>query len=135
MGKTKKQSPQHHKIKIPSPNEIELDYPVFCFRHLQSKPQDDYKFYAEFVERLKKISNLSWKQINVADRHGFGTEKLPISQNKPELPKFISPEITHLLVLRANGDNRPFLGLREKNIFHIIFIEENFNDIKTIINV
>ena len=129
MSKIKKQNVQQNKIKIPSESPLELDYPIFCFRHLQTVSNGDYKFYSDFVERLKKISSLTWKQINVADRHGFGTEKMPVKQIKPQLPRFISPEITHLLVFRANGDNRPFLGLRNGNVFHIIFLEEQFGDV------
>lgn len=43
--------------------------------------------------------------------------------------KHVTPEIETLTVFRANGDNRPFLGLRRGVVFHIIFIEEQFNDI------
>ena len=128
-GKLKKKNTQLNKIKIPSENNIELDYPVFCFRHLQTVQEKDFKFYTEFIERLKKISTLTWNQINVADRHGFGTEKLPVGQIIPQLPRFVTPEIGHLTVFRANGDNRPFLGHRNGTIFHIIFIEENFGDV------
>ncbi|HHT9079556.1 hypothetical protein [Flavobacterium psychrophilum] len=129
MGKIKKKTAQHNKIKIPSENNIELDYPVFCFRHLQTVSNGDYKFYSDFVERLKKLSALTWHQINAADRHGFGTEKMPINKIKPQLPNFVTPEVETLTVFRANGDNRPFLGLRKGVVFHIIFIEEKFNDI------
>ena len=129
MNRIKKKNTQQNKIKIPSGNSIELDYPVFCFRYLQTVPNRDYKFYSDFVERLKKLSSLTWNQINIADRHGFGTEKMPVEQIKPQLPKFVTPEITHLVVFRANGDNRPFLGLRNGIIFHIIFLEEQFGDV------
>ncbi len=129
MNKIKKKNAQQNKIKIPSQNSIELDYPIFCFRYLDTVSNGDYKFYSDFIERLKKISGLTWNEINVADRHGFGTEKMPIKQIKPQLPRFITPEITHLLVFRANGDNRPFLGIRKGIVFHIIFIEEKFGDV------
>lgn len=129
MSKIKKKNVQQNKIKIPSENSIELDYPIFCFRYLQTVSKGDYKFYSDFVERLNKISGLTWNQINGADRHGFGTEKMPVKQIKPQLPRFVTPEITHLLVFRANGDNRPFLGLRSGVVFHIIFIEEQFGDV------
>ncbi len=129
MNKIKKKNAQQNKIKIPSENSIEFDYPIFCFRYLQTVSNGGYKFYSDFVERLKKISGLTWNQINDADRHGFGTEKMPVKQIKPQLPRFVTPEITHLLVFRANGDNRPFLGLRSGVVFHIIFIEEQFGDV------
>lgn len=129
MPSIKKNNNQQNKIKVPSENNVQLNYPVFCFRHLQPLPNKDHKFYCEFIERLKKLSNLDWKTIDVTQKHSFGTEKIPISQIKPQLPNFVTPEITHLLVFRANGDNRPFLGLRNGSIFHIVFIEERFNDI------
>ena len=129
MKKIKKRNTEINKIKIPSQNSIQVDYPVFCFRHLQSEPKKDYKFFADFIVRLKKISSLSWNEILIADRHGFGTEKIPVSQIKSTLPKFITPEISDLIVFRANGDNRPFLGLRNGSVFHIIFFEESFGDV------
>lgn len=129
MGRIKHKNAQQNKIKIPSENNLSLDYPIFCFRHLQTVPNNDHKFYSEFIERLKKLSNLTWNDINKADRHGFGTEKIPKAQIKPQLPKFVTDEVTHLTVFRANGDNRPFLGLRNGTTFHIIFIEERFGDV------
>jgi hypothetical protein len=129
MGIIKKKYAQQNKIKVPSENNIELDYPVFCFRHLQTVSDGDFKFYSDFIERLNSLSKLTWKQINVSSRHSYGTEKMPINKIKQQLPKFVTPEISHLTVFRANGDNRPFLGLRNGTIFHIIFIEEKFGNI------
>lgn len=120
---------ERSKIKVPSSTEIKIDYPLFCFKHLQINFNGDNKFYYEFIERLNKVSKLSWNQINIAQRHGFGTEKMPIGQIKPGLPNFITPDVKDLLVFRANGDNRPFLGIRRNNVFHIIFMEERFGDV------
>lgn len=128
-AKIKKRNACKNKIKVPTGNEIQLDYPVFCFRHLQSVPDKDFKFYSDFIVRLKKISELTWSQIGVAPRHGFGTEKMPVKQIKVQLPNFVSPDVSDLIVFRANGDNRPFLGLRRGIVFHVIFIEEQFGDI------
>ncbi|MGB0879209.1 MAG: hypothetical protein ACPGTO_01435 [Polaribacter sp.] len=117
------------KINTSSLTETKIDYPIFCFKHLQINFNGDNKFYFDFIERLNKLSNLSWKQINLAHRHGFGTEKIPVGQIKPDLPNFITPDVKNLLVFRASGDNRPFLGIRKDNIFHIVFIEERFGDV------
>lgn len=130
MSKIKKKNVQQNKIKVPSENSsIQLDYPIFCFRHLQTVPNNDHEFYSDFIERLKKLSSLSWNQIIITDRHSFGTEQIPVKQIKPKLPKFVTPEITRLIAFRANGDNRPFLGLRNGSVFHIIFLEERFGDV------
>lgn len=126
--KIKKRNVKQKKIEIPKEN-VKVDYPVFCFRHLQTKPNGDYKFYCDFVQRLKMLCNSTWKDIRVAHKHGIGTEKMPINRIKPQLPPFVTPDVTDLIVFRANGDNRPFLGLVNDHIFHVIFLEETFNDV------
>ncbi len=131
MSKRRVRSRKADRNKIPKPtaSEPKIDYPIFCFKHLKLDFKKDHKFYFSFIERIHKLSNLTWNQINVADRHGFGIEKLPVGQIKPELPKFVTPDVTDLTVFRANGDNRPFLGLRKNNVFHVIFLEETFGDV------
>lgn len=110
----------------------EKSYPIFCFKHLQSPRKNkkrDNKLFFQLIERLQKLSELGWEEINKSDKHGYGTEKLPTAQIKPSLPTFVSPDVKELVVFRANGANKPFLGIRNKNIFHILFIEENFGDV------
>jgi hypothetical protein len=130
MGKLKNK--QDNQDKIRNPDEIELDYPVFSFKYLQTKPanpKDKRDFYAEFIERLKKLCNITWSEIDNFSRHGFGTEKIPIKKIKPAIPAFVTPEVDYLTVFRATGDNRPFLGIRKRNVFYVIFIEESFGDV------
>lgn len=128
MAKIKSKEDSRNKISLTKRFNI-IDYPLFCFKHLNCKPKGDYKFYANFIVRLSKLSNISWNVIEKSPRHGFGTEKIPISNIKPKLPNFITPDVKNLLVFRASGDNRPFIGLRDGNVFHIIFIEEKFGDV------
>lgn len=127
--KIKKQQADKTKISLQSVSHPNIDYPVFCFKHLNFKPQTDYKFYKDFIARLIKICSLSWDTINKTDRHSFGTEKMPIGKIKLQMPNFVTPDVSELTVFRANGDNRPFLGLRSSNVFHILFIEEKFGDV------
>lgn len=108
------------------------NYPTFSFKYLQKCSYDscrDTNFFIDFLERLKKLSELDWNEINKSDRHSYGWEKIKIKNIKKALPPFITDDVEYLLAFRANGNNLPFLGLREKNIFHIIFIETNFGDI------
>jgi len=127
--KIKSRNAKTNKIDVSAIKSFTTDYPLFCFKHLQTKPDNDYKFYADFFQRLKMLSNTTWKIIETSDKHGVGTEKIPIDKIKPQLPQFVTPDITHLTVFRANGDNRPFLGIRNEHVFHIIFLEEKFNAI------
>ena len=115
--------------KILVNNQQKINYPIFCFKYLQLDYKKDNEFYYKFIERIIKLSDLGWKKIQNTDKHSFGTEKIPVKQIKKTLPNFITPDIDTLTVFRANGDNRPFLGLRDGNVFHIIFLEEKFNDV------
>ena len=89
----------------------------------------DYDFFFRFLERLQKLSELGWKEINKSNRHGFGTEKIPTDQIKPKFPEFITPDVNFLTAFRATGNNHPFLGIQNGKIFHIIYIESKFGDI------
>ena len=118
-------------------NEIkgysDIDYPIFSFRYLapHSFPKcRDASFFRDFLARLQKLSELGWKRIALSDRHSFGTEKIDVSAIKPrqQLPPFITDDMK-LEVFRANGNNLPFVGLRNGRTFHIFFIETNFGDV------
>lgn len=41
----------------------------------------------------------------------------------------IPNEIQKFLVLRATGDNHPFLGYRDKDTFQVVFLEAEFGDV------
>lgn len=122
------------KPGIPDKSSISLvsdDTPLFCFTYfdhglLKKKKQHNTDLCFCFLERLQKLSEYGWKAIMTSDKHGFGTEKIPVKQIKCSLPSIITPDVQHLLVFRAKGNNLPFLGLREKNIFHVLYIEPDF---------
>ena len=122
--------------KIPISNKIErkkFQYPLFCFKHLHTSISynrcSNIKFFVDFLERLQKLSELGWEEIRKSHRHGFGMEKIPISNVKPQCPSFITPDVKELDVFRATGSNRVFIGIQHEDIFHIIFIESDFGDV------
>ncbi len=109
-----------------------IDYPVFCFKHLQNtsiKECKDASIFYDFLDRLQKLSNLGWKEIRTSQRHGFGMEKIPVGFIIPKLPKFITPDVSHLTIFRANGNNLPFLGVQNGSVFHVIYLETKFGDV------
>lgn len=138
-GRNKSQPDLNQFIISPSPqksinkSDIEdIDYPVFCFKYLQSQSIDrckDGSFFFKFLDRLRKLSDLGWKEIRTSDRHSFGMEKIPIKDIIPQRPPCLTPDIEYLFAFRAIGDNRPFLGIQTNKIFHVIFIESSFGDI------
>lgn len=104
----------------------EIDYPVFCFKYLQSDSYSeckDVKLIRSFFERCKKLAELGWKGIETSHKHSGGYEKLEKKVFRPKLPPFITPDVKKLLVFRYGKSNLPFVALRSENILHVIFIE------------
>jgi hypothetical protein len=108
-------------------------YPVFCFKYLQPYSYNycsDPSFFISFLERLKKLGELGWNEINKSARHSFGTEKIPKRALKPKnFPPIVTEDVDEFTVFRATGRNLPFLGLRLNDTFQMIFIESGFGDI------
>ena len=104
----------------------------FSFEYLQENQakKKDGKFLHNFLNRLKKLSELGWDEINRSDRHSFGVEQIPVSNFliKNQVP-ILTDDVKKLTVFRAVGDNRVFAGIRDNEVFHIILIEYVFGDI------
>ncbi len=113
--------------------ELQTDKCIsFNFRYLSDRSYPDCKdisFFIKYLERLSKLSSISWKQAQQSDRHGFGFETLGVESIKVALPAVVTEDVKKLLVFRATGDNHAFLGLREDDVFNVIFIESQFGDI------
>lgn len=104
---------------------------TFGFEHLHNfswTETKDVRFFKDFLSHLQKFSTMTWQAIYGSPRHGLGTETLPVSSIRPQIFG-IPNEIQKLLVLRATGDNHPFLGYRDKDTFQVVFIEAEFGDV------
>lgn len=125
----------NNKISVKEIQDLsEIEHPIFSFRYLHNISYSDCtdaSFFIKFLERLQKLSKLGWKEIRIANRHGYGMEKIPISQLNVSIKNvpFITPEVKEIDVFRSNGDNRTFVGFQKGKIFYILFIETRFGDI------
>lgn len=115
-------------------SDISQDEPLFSFKYLSDesiKESNDSKFFKDFLARLRKLSQLGWKEIQASGKHQYGFEPLPVSKIKPKnkLPEVLTPDVEKVMVFRAVGDNRPFVCIRIHNIIYVLFIETKFGDI------
>ena len=126
------------KIKKPIPNtrvskdkKSDLNYPIFCFKHFQNKTLDkcSEKQLKSFFDRLQRLGELGWDEINKGGKHNYGWETLSVKIIKHTLPAFVTPDVEKVYVFRYTNDNHPFIALRSDNIIHILLIEANFGDI------
>lgn len=108
---------------------LEFDYPIFCFKHLHPKhnlDQCDKDEKSALVEQLAKLSQLSWVQVQMADRHGLGSEKISRSSIKSSIPASITDDVQDFLAFRFSG-KKPFIGFRNQFILHIVYIDKSFS--------
>ena len=114
-------------IKATEDRYAHIDYPVFCLRHLQkdyhlSDCTPDEK--VQFIDKLQTLARMSWLDIQLAPRHGLGSEKIPRGSIKVKISNAVTPEVT-FLALRFDG-KKPFVGYRSGFIFHVLFLDRNF---------
>lgn len=106
---------------------------VFSFKYLHEHSFTDKRVKSNFLQgfllRLKKLSELGWQRIRQEKRHGYGCEKIHISQIKADVQSTPTPDTNYLLAFRSSGDNKAFLGVQTGKTFHILFIEARHGDI------
>lgn len=129
------------KIKKPSVDtsvslnkKSDEQLPIFCFKHFQiSSIKNCTKDQLHnFIDRLQRLAELGWNEINRSGRHDYGWEHLPISTLKCQLPQFVTPEVSKVMVFRYNNANNPFIAVRsesDRNLLHILLIEANFGEV------
>lgn len=112
----------------------EVTYPIFCFKHFQKTSIENctQTQLFSFIDRLQRLAELGWNEINKGGRHNYGWEHLPVSSIKCKLPQFVTPEVAKVMVFRYNSANNPFIAIRsesERNLLHILLIEANFGEV------
>ncbi|MDF9755158.1 hypothetical protein [Pseudomonas hunanensis] len=108
-------------------DESDLRPPVFSLEYLQSSwcIQDCQQAErARMLERLRQISQRTWREIRQLDRHGYGTETISRGSIRAVLPSFLTEDV-RLLAFRA-FDLVAMVGYRSGRIFHVIWIDREF---------
>ena len=91
----------------------------YCYTHLED---NDKK---QLIESIVKRRKMSWTEIKGTSRHGLGMEKIDRKSIKGTIPRFITEDMEHFLAFRFSG-LKPMIGYREKNIFYILWLDNNF---------
>jgi hypothetical protein len=106
--------------------------PHFSFEHLHhdfhlDKCDRDGK--AALAEALVKRSSMTWAGIYSADRHGLGSENMPVKQTRlrGKIPERFSDH-DKLLILRYHG-NKPMAGFRVERVYYVLAVEAEFGDL------
>jgi len=109
------------------PINYSQEKPTFCLRYVDSEycitscERDDK---AAFAERIRQLSKMTWNQIILADRHGFGREKIPVNRLRRPLPRHITEDVT-FFALRFSG-LKPMVGYQTEGTFHVVWFDRDF---------
>ena len=101
--------------------------PVFSFEHLvkgHSVKDCEKRDQAALALKLQTLSQLTWGEIKLEDRHKNGFEKIPCDIIKAPKPAVITPDVT-LIAFRYSG-LKPMVGFRKDRIFYIVWLDKNF---------
>lgn len=105
--------------------------PKFCLGFLQSVCNVSnlaQEQQASFAVTLQEQAKATWKELTLRGRHAGGLEHFPASQIKKQIPDRFSDE-KKFSVFRYIDDNRPMIGVRVRDVFHILWIEKDFGDV------
>ena len=133
MGRNDRPKAKAGASRIPDPAppvDHDKSTPRFCLRHLQgdySLQQLDRDHQAAFALALEKRAQMTWQQIKFADRHGLGSELIPVEQLRTTVPVKFRDE-AKAMVLRYK-DTLPMVGFRTTDTFHVVWIECTHGDV------
>lgn len=106
----------------------EDDYPIFCFKYLHkdySLEQCENHEKIALIEKLCKLSQLTWDQIYKTPRHGLGCEKISRDAIRCGIPPHITSDVTSFIAFRFCS-HAPMVGYKNQRIFHIIWLDRDF---------
>jgi len=132
MAKMKGKDPKKGKRIAPPPDlpstpNYDLEPPVFCFRYLDKThglDSCDKDEKAALVSTLYELSQLSWRELRRAPRHGLGYEIIARKSFRVSIPKHITEDV-NLIAFRFSG-LKPMVGYRDEGIFRIIWLDRSF---------
>ncbi|MGL4566935.1 MAG: hypothetical protein ACRCU6_00235 [Fusobacteriaceae bacterium] len=107
---------------------IQFEHPIFCLKFLHkdfSLDQCDKNDKSALVDQIYKLSQMTWKDIMLAPKHGMGSEKISSNSLKATVNGNFSEDET-ILALRFSG-KKPMVGIKRNNIFHILFLDIKFS--------
>lgn len=132
MPKIKGKEPRKGKriappIPLPSTRNYDLEPPVFCFRYLDKiygLDSCDKDEKAALVSTLYKLSQLSWRELRLAPRHGVGYEKIDRNSFRVAIPSHITEDVD-IIAFRFSG-LKAMVGYRDEAIFCIVWLDRSF---------
>jgi hypothetical protein len=105
-------------------------YPAFSFKKIcignGCMKKCDHGQLKGIADKLRILSNLTWKQIDIDRREQHGYEKLPQSALRVSL---VGKDESVMIFRFKGGRGGRIAGVKEGNVFSVLFIESTFGDL------
>lgn len=131
MPKNRGKPPQPSREKLAEPAEppnYDDQTPKFCL-HFLCGGFDVHALSAQrqaaFAKTLQRLASSRWKDLITAPRHAHGTELIPAREFKAPIPAQFQGQ-PKFMVFRYDG-NLPMAGVRVRDVYHVLWIEPEFN--------
>jgi hypothetical protein len=113
---------------IVEPDDSESKPPVFSFEYLQAgwciqNCQQNER--SMMLDKLRRLSSLTWKQIRLEDKHHLGSEIISRNCIRAAIPAFLTDEV-NILAFRAFG-KAAMVGYKSGRVFHVLWIDRTFS--------
>lgn len=115
---------------LPAPVDPNKLPPVFSFEYMAdgggySVNCCDRDHKAALAARLFRLSRVTWLDIQQAQRHGLGSEKIARTALRAPIPNKVTEDAV-ILALRYNGLH-PMVGFRDGRTFNVLFIDHTMD--------
>lgn len=131
MKLKKKKGKGSKRIASPSTKDMpssDLLPPIFSLEYLQKdhcvrecQPGEQ----ADFAVQLRQLSELNWRQLRAAPKHGLGYEKIDQDSINPSIPPHITKDV-NLIAFRFSG-KKAMVGYRDNRTFYVIWLDRDFS--------
>lgn len=116
-------SPQESSSKVPG-----LSHPAFSLRyivdtHCITSCSDQQA--AQFANKVRMLTSLSWQEIIQLDRHKLGCEKISRDSMRVPIPRHVTEDV-NLLAFRCFG-MAPMVGYRDQGVFYVLWFDSGFD--------
>ncbi len=106
------------------------DYLLFSLKNLSSEYDLNAASCTDYIRsqllfKLKLLCDQTWNKLFVKSKQSGGIEKIDKSAILAPLPSCVTDDISHLYVVRFNGQNSRLIGYRSDNVFQVLFVDVN----------
>ena len=119
------------KILAPTVKDMpssDLFCPIYSFEYLQKNycvRDCESTERADFAFQLRQLSDLTWRELRAAPKHGLGYKKIAQEAIKSAIPTHITKDV-NLIAFRFSG-KKPMVGYRDGRTFYVIWLDRAFS--------